>query len=164
MNNSTPNKIEDNIVVTLNYTVSIDGEVVDTSEGHGPIKFIQGHGQVIFGLEREIYGLAAGEKKSFVVNATDGYGKVDPDAFAEIPRAEFSPDIPLEHGVQLLLKNQDGEEIEAYIYSIAEKTVRLSFNHPLAGKDLQFLVEVVSLRTPTEEELEHGHVHDGHRH
>lgn len=165
MKTDQPNTIEDNVIVTLNYTVKVDGEVVDTSDEHEPIEFIQGAGLVISGLERNLYGMGNGEKKEFTVEPADGYGDEDPDAYAEIPRSEFPPKIPLQPGVELLLKDEDGDEMQAYIVKVGEEAVTLNFNHPLAGKDMHFTVEVVGLRWATPEELDHGHVHShGHAH
>ena len=161
---NNPEKIGNDVIVTLDYTVSVNGEVIDTSQGHDPIEFIQGRGQIIPGLERELYGMSTGESKEITVSPSDGYGEEDPDAFADIPKQEFPDEIPLKPGVELQLKNQEGEELQAYIYSVGEETIRLNFNHPLAGKELQFLVNVVGLREATTEELEHGHVHHGHSH
>ena len=158
-------KIQDDVVVTLEYTAIVDGYVVDTSQEAEPIQFIQGKGQIVPGLERALYGMREGESKEVVVAAVDGYGEEDEDSIAEIPRSEFPQEIPLEPGVELQMKNEEGEEFEAYITSADNETVHLNFNHPLAGKELHFSVEVIGLREATEEELEHGHVHiHGHSH
>ena len=153
--------IEDDIVVSLDYTLTVDGEVVDSSRDSEPIQFIQGQGQLIPGLERELYGMEVGDSKDVVVMATEGYGEQDPGAYADIPRSEFPPQIPLQPGIELQLTNQDGEEMQAFIETVGEESVRLNFNHPLAGKELHFSVEVVDLRQATSDELEHGHVHNG---
>jgi FKBP-type peptidyl-prolyl cis-trans isomerase SlyD len=159
-----PTSVEDNVVVTMDYTLKVEGEVVDTSQDSEPLQFIQGQGQLIPGLERELYGMEVGDAKDVVVRAAEGYGEEDPAAFADIPRSEFPPQIPLEPGVELQLTNQDGEQMQAYIESVGNEDVRLNFNHPLAGKELHFQVEVVDLRQATPDELDHGHVHDGHEH
>ena len=160
-------KIEENSVVILDYTLKVDGGVVDTSEGSEPIEFIQGQGQIIPGLENELYGMSIGDSKDVIVSPSQGYGEIDSDAFADIPRGEFPPNIPLEEGVALQLKDQDGNVLEAHIVEAGEKTVRLNFNHPLAGKELHFSVKVVGIRDASAEEISHGHVHhhehgDGH--
>ena len=159
MNKTQPATVEDDVIVTLSYTVTVDGETVDSSEGDEPIEFIQGKGMVIRGLENGLYGLGAGERRKFTVLSDEGYGEPDPDAIAEVPRGEFPDDIPLEPGVDLLLKDEDGDEMEAHIIAVGEDNVTLDFNHPLAGKDLDFNVEVIALRWATPEELDHGHVH-----
>jgi FKBP-type peptidyl-prolyl cis-trans isomerase SlyD len=142
----------------------VNGEVVDTSEGAQPIQFIQGQQQIIKGLEDELYGMSVGESKEVIVGPESGYGEVDPENFAEIPRDQFPSEIPLEPGVELELKDEDGEIIDARIVSVMDEIVRLDFNHPLAGEQLHFQVKVVDLREATPEELDHGHVHDGESH
>jgi len=160
-------KIEQNSVVSLDYTLKVDGGVVDTSEGGEPIEFLQGQGQIIPGLENELYGMSIGDSKDVIVSPSQGYGEIDSEAFADIPREEFPPNIPLEESVALQLKDQDGNVLEAHIVEAGEKTVRLNFNHPLAGKELHFSVKVVGIREASDEEISHGHVHhhehgDGH--
>jgi FKBP-type peptidyl-prolyl cis-trans isomerase SlyD len=159
-----PATIIDNVVVALDYTLTVEGSVVDTSEGDGPIRFIQGQGQIIPGLEQALYGMTMGESKDVVIPPKDGYGEEDPGAYTDIPSDEFPSEIPLELGVELELKNTSGDILEASIASVSEESVRLNFNHPLAGKILNFSVKVVELRYPTQDELDHGHVHDDESH
>ncbi len=161
-----PQAITDNVVVTLNYELLVDGQVVDSSDGGDPIIFLQGAGQVIAGLEKSIYGMKTGEFKTILVTPEDGYGEIDSEEIVEVPRDEFPEDFPLEPGVEITVNSEveDGEEgeeelLEATIISVSEDTVTLDFNHPLAGKTLTFNVNVLELRDATEEELEHGHVH-----
>ncbi len=157
--NAKPTQVAKDTVVSLDYTLRVDGVVVDTSEKSKPIQFIQGHGHIISGLEDQLYGMQVGDQKQVAVSASDGYGEIDKSAFADVPRDEFPPDIPLKTGIGLQLRDQDGNVMEGYISKVGEKSVRLDFNHPLAGKDLDFSVEVVDLRNATSEELSHGHVH-----
>ncbi len=151
--------VGDNDVVSLEYTLTVDGEVVDSSEGHGPIEYIQGQGHIIPGLEKEVYGMAVGESKEVVVSPAEGYGEENPEAFVEVPKSEFPPEIPLEVGTPLQLRDQQGQVFDATIAEVKENTVLLNFNHPLAGKTLTFQIKVVGVRAATEEELAHGHVH-----
>ncbi|NPA93435.1 MAG: peptidylprolyl isomerase [Chloroflexi bacterium] len=151
--------VGDNDVVSLEYTLTVDGEVVDSSEGHGPIEYIQGKGQIIPGLEKEVYGMAVGESKEVVVSPAEGYGEENPEAFVEVPKSEFPPEIPLEVGTPLQLRDQQGQVFDATIAEVKENTVLLNFNHPLAGKTLTFQIKVVGVRPATQEELDHGHVH-----
>jgi len=161
-----PFVVEDNVVVTMNYSLSIDGEVVDSSEGEDadPIIFLQGAGQIIPGLEKSIYGLKVGDKKSVTVDSKDGYGEIDPESIVEVPKDEFPEDFPLELGVEITVNADDedeegDEEMEATIVAVNESTVTLDFNHPLAGKTLTFDVHIIDIREATSEEIEHGHVH-----
>lgn len=159
MSSQVPETVADGVVVSLDYTLRVDGEIIDTSEGNDPILFLQGHGQVIPGLEHAISGMKAGERKSFSVAPDQGYGEEDPDAYAEVPRSEFPENFPLDPGTELLLTDEEGEELEAFVISAGDEIVRLNFNHPLAGKNLHFEVEIAGLRNATPEELSHGHVH-----
>lgn len=159
-----PETVTDNVIVALDYTLTVEGSVVDTSEGDEPIRFIQGQGQIIPGLEQALYGMELGESKNVVVPPKDGYGEEDPSAYTDIPRGEFPSEIPLEPGVELELKDKSGDILEASIDSISEDNVRLNFNHPLAGKILNFSVKVVELRYATQDELDHGHVHGNGSH
>ncbi len=159
------NTVDDGWVVTMEYSLTVDGEMVDSSENDEPIQFIQGEGHIVPGLENALYGMAVGDTKAITVSPEDGYGEEDPEAVADIPRGEFPPQIPLEPGIELQLKNDDGEILDAFIETVNEDMVQLNFNHPLAGKELQFAVKILELRRATAEELDHGHVHgEGHNH
>ena len=159
---NTPQTIQEGRVVTLGYTLTVDGKVLDTSEGEGnaPVQFIQGTGQIVHGLEKALYGMAVGESKNVTVPPAEGYGEYDPEAFDDVPRSEFPPEIPLEPGVILHLRDKDDEVYETTVVSSDKDTVRLTFNHPLAGKELHFSVTVLAIRPATPEELDHGHVHE----
>lgn len=159
-----PILIEDNLVVTMDYELRIDGEVADTSEDGDPIVFLQGAGQIISGLEKAIYGLKAGDKKVITVQPQDGYGEIDPDSIVDVPRDEFPADFPLEVGVEITVDTDSEdedveEEMEATIVAVKDDAVTLDFNHPLAGKVLEFSIEILEVREATPEEIEHGHAH-----
>lgn len=158
-----PTVVADDVVVTMEYTLTVNGEVIDSSEDTDPLEFLQGYQNIVPGLEHELYGMKVGQSKKVSVSPADGYGEVDMDAFLEISRSEFPDDIPLELGVELDLRDEDGEIMSATISKVEGDMVQLDLNHPLAGETLDFEVKVVGLRSPTEEELEHGHVH-GHDH
>ena len=157
-------KVMDGRVVSMDYSLHIDGELVDTSEGGEPLDYLHGAGNIIPGLESELDGMAVGETKSVTVAPEAGYGEHDPEAFMDVPRREFPAEIPLEIGTELQLQDQDGQPMYARIDEINDDTVTLDFNHPLAGKELHFEVTIMAIREPTEEELAHGHVHHGHEH
>jgi FKBP-type peptidyl-prolyl cis-trans isomerase SlyD len=158
-NNKKPISVADDVVVSMDYVLTVNGEVVDSTEGDDPIEFLQGHENIIPGLERELYGMMVGDTKKVRVPAKDAYGEIDPDAIVDVPRNEIPKEIPLKPGVELTVKDEDGDLLDARIVSVAKDTVKLDFNHPLAGKDLDFEVTVTGLREPDAEELEHGHVH-----
>ena len=158
-------KVKDGHVVSMEYTLKVDGEVADTSEGREPLEFVHGAGNIIPGLEREMTGMAIGESKEVVVPPADGYGEEDEKAFMDVPREQFPEEIPMKVGTELQVQNQAGQPMYARIDMVGDKNVRLNFNHPLAGKELHFAVKVVGVRDATDEEKEHGHVHSpGHHH
>ena len=160
-----PLKVDDGQVVSMDYVLQVDGKVVDSSEAGKPLQFIQGMGQIIPGLEHELYDMKIGENKKVVVLPKDGYGEVDAEAFMDVPRDSFPTDVPLEKGTELELREQSGHTMLARIDTISNENIRLNMNHPLAGKELYFDVKIAGLRPATEEEVSHGHVHDtGHSH
>lgn len=154
-----PKTVADNLVVSLLYELSVDGEMVDIAEADDPLEYIQGSGSIIPGLESALYGMAIGESKRVKVSAKDGYGDRDPEANMTVPRKEFPKEIPLELGTVLQVEDEEGEILDATIIAISKEKIELDLNHPLAGKDLSFKVTIHDLRPATAEELEHGHVH-----
>ncbi len=161
---STEKKVQNGQVVTLEYTLRIDGEIIGTSEGGEPIEFIQGAGNIIPGLESELHGMEVGESKEVHVEPEEGYGLVDENAYAEVPREQFPPNITAKVGVPLQVQDQNGNPMQAVIDQVDDESVRLNFNHPLAGKELDFSVLVADVRKATDEEMEHQHVHHGDEH
>jgi FKBP-type peptidyl-prolyl cis-trans isomerase SlyD len=162
MSNDT---VRDGLVVSMEYTLSVDGEVLDSSKDAGPLQFLAGYDNIVPGLEREMVGMKIGESKNVLVLPEDGYGEFDEEAFMEVPRSEFPSDMELETGLELHVTDEDGQHQFAFVESFNDKTVHLDFNHPLAGAELQFNVKVVALREATKEELDHGHAHEeGHHH
>ncbi len=161
---SSEMSVQDGQIVAMDYTLWVDGEVVDTSEGSDPIEFLQGAGNIIPGLESQLYGMTIGDSKDVLVASQDGYGEVDEDAFAEVPRSQFPSDIPMEPGIELQVRDDTGHVMSARIDGVDGDIVRLDFNHPLAGKELRFAVKIAGIREATEEELEHGHAHGDHDH
>ncbi len=157
--------VQNDQVVSMEYTLQVDGEVIDSSEGEGPLEFLAGHHNVISGLEREMIGMRIGESKDVLIAPADGYGEFDEEAFSDVDREKFPADMPVNPGVEIQVSDEEGQPMYARIESLEGEKVRLNFNHPLAGKELHFNVKVVGLRKATEEELEHGHAHgSGHHH
>lgn len=158
--------VQNNVVVSMEYTLRVDNEEIDSSKGQDPLLFLVGHGNIISGLEREMIGMKVGESKEVVIQPGDAYGEYDEEAFMEVPRGAFPNDIPVEEGAELTVKDDAGHSRYARIDAIDGENVTLNFNHPLAGDELHFNVKVIGVREPTQEELEHGHVHqgDGHHH
>ncbi len=156
--------VQKDVVVSMEYTLQVDGEEIDSSKGQDPLQFLVGYGNVISGLEREMMGMKVGDSKDVVIQPVDAYGEFDDQAYMSVPRGEFPQDMPLEEGLELSVRDDSGQSRYARVDAIANDTVTLNFNHPLAGDELHFNVKVVGLREPTTEELEHGHVHDGGHH
>jgi len=151
--------IQDNLVVTLDYKLIVEEEMLESTEDGEPIVFIQGIGQIIPGLENALYGMKVGDQKTVVIPPEEGYGEYDPESTQEATKDEFSEEIPLDVGTFLDLEDDEGDILSAQITAADEDTVTLDFNHPLAGKTLTFEITVADLRTASEEELDHGHVH-----
>ena len=156
--------VQNGVVVSMEYTLKVDGEMIDSSEGHDPLEFLSGYGNIIPGLENEMIGMKVGDSKDVVVPPAEGYGEYDEEAFMDVPRDQFPKDMPVEEGLELTVRDDSGQGRYARIESVEGGTVRLNFNHPLAGDELYFNVKVVGLREPTAEELDHGHVHAGGHH
>ena len=157
--------VQDGVVVSMEYTLHVDGELLDTSDGQGPLQFLTGYGNIIPGLENEMIGMKIGDSKEVVVQPADGYGEFDDQAFMKVPRSDFPKEMRLEVDAEINVRDDEDRARYARIENIEGDVVTLNFNHPLAGDELHFHVKVVALREPTDEELKHGHVHEaGHHH
>lgn len=159
-------RVKDDVVVSLAYRLYLDdGQSVDAAPEDDPLTYLQGAGNIIPGLEREIAGMRVGDEKEVTVEPENAYGEYDDDAFQSVPRSMFPDDLALADGMGLRLVDQEtGRPVEAYIAEVGDDEVLLDFNHPLAGETLRFQVKVVGVREATQEELAHGHVHDGGHH
>jgi FKBP-type peptidyl-prolyl cis-trans isomerase SlyD len=151
-------RIEKNMVVTLAYTLTIEGELIDSVEGGEPLIFIQGFGNIISGLEERLYGMYEGESKKMTIPAEEAYGEYDYDQIQPIPISEFPEDLVLTPGLELEMKDKNGEILFGKILSVGKSRVKMDFNHPLAGKALDFELSIIGLRKATKEELEQGYV------
>ena len=137
--------IDDGMSVKLNYKGTLsDGTVFDSSEGRDPLQFVVGAGQIIPGLEEGIKGLHAGDKKTITIAAANAYGAYDDSAVMEFPKDQLPQDMELTEGMQLAAQGPQGP-IPVTIKEIKEDSVMIDFNHPLAGKDLIFDVEIVEV-------------------
>jgi FKBP-type peptidyl-prolyl cis-trans isomerase SlyD len=162
---TNPTTVADGVVVKIEYTLIVDSEVLDSSNEEGPLEYLHGHRNIVPGLEKVLVGKKVGDSLQVSVPPEEGYGVYDDEASTFVPREEIPADVPLEPGVELVMEDDDGEELSAVITWVGADEVQLDFNHPLAGRTLEFEVKVVGLREATEEELEHGHAHmDGHGH
>lgn len=139
------NKIGIGSIVQMDYTLKVEGEVVDSSNGKKPLEFTQGTGQLIPGVEKELAGLTIGDKKDFTVSPEDGYGNVNPEAFQVVPKSAFQDAENLKVGG--IVSGQKGNQtFQAKIIEVQGDSIKLDFNHPLAGKSLNFDVAIVSVK------------------
>jgi len=153
-------------VVTIHYTLTDKaGEILDTSAGQDPLSYLHGRGNIIIGLERELEGKKTGEKLRVTIAPQDGYGEIDEALVMQIPRSAFKDIKNLEPGMQFQIKGNEGPRVVT-VTEIRETEVTVDGNHPLAGEELTFDVEITGVRDATKEELSHGHVHGagGHHH
>ena len=137
--------IEKDMSVQLEYTLTANGQVVDSTEGHGPFQYVQGKGQIIPGLERQLAGLHVGDQRDITVSPEEGYGAVDPSAFVDVPREQLPTSVAPKVGMVLRGTDPDGRQFQATIRELKDQTVTLDLNHPLAGKTLLFKVKVVGV-------------------
>jgi FKBP-type peptidyl-prolyl cis-trans isomerase SlyD len=148
-------------VVSMHYTLTDpEGQVLDSSKGKDPLAYLHGHGNIIPGLEKQIEGKLAGDTLVAEVPAGEAYGERNPEMVVEAARSQFPPDVELEAGMRFQANTPQGPRV-AQIVKIEGETVTVDTNHPLAGVDLKFDVEVTEVRDATESELQHGHVHSG---
>lgn len=131
--------------VTLDYTLSVNNEKVETSKGKEPLVFVYGTRAIIPGLEAALNGMHVGEEKVVDVQPKDAYGETDPRAFKEFPKTSLPKNIKSKVGMALKAQAPDGESFPAVIREIKADTVVLDFNHPLAGKPLKFQVKVLKI-------------------
>lgn len=132
--------------VQFHYTGTLsDGSVFDSSEGREPLSFQLGSGQIIAGLDAAINGMSVGEKKTATIPAAEAYGEHNPDARQSVPRDQLPADIPTEPGTMLQMQTPDGRAMPVVIAEADETSITIDANHPLAGKDLTFAVEIVAI-------------------
>ena len=144
--------IKDSMDVGIEYTLTVDGAVVDSTDGKTPFHYVQGQHQMIPGLERQLAGLHVGDTKDVTVAPADGYGEIDPSAFVEVPKTQLPKEVTPTVGMVLRGVNPDGQSFRAKISQMKDTTVVLDLNHPLAGKTLNFhvkIVEVAPLKQPS---------------
>lgn len=137
--------IENGKKVSFHYTLTVDDEVVQSSEGQEPLAYTHGAGEIIPGLASEMEGLNEGDEKRVLVVAENAYGNINPDAFQEVPRSTLPAELDPQEGMTLKAHAPDGREVLVRISEVKEESVVIDMNHPLAGKDLQFDVKVVSI-------------------
>lgn len=148
-------------VLSFHYTLkNTAGEIIDASAQGEPLSFLQGSGQIIPGLETRLLLMQVGDKAQVKLSAQEAYGEVDPKMFMSVPKEELSH---LELSQGSFLQLQLGDQVQVVrVHELGDEQVVLNGNHPLAGEDLEFEVELVFERPATESELVHGHAHGIH--
>ncbi|AFC86780.1 FKBP-type peptidyl-prolyl cis-trans isomerase [Frateuria aurantia] len=153
-------------VASFHYTLT-DGEgaVIDSSQGREPLAYIHGSGQIVPGLEKAMEGKTVGDKFKVEVPAAEGYGEHHEELIQSVPREAFQGVDKIEPGMQFQGSGPQGP-ISVTVTKVDDSTVTVDGNHPLAGKPLNFDIEVTEVRDASQEELQHGHVHGagGHQH
>ncbi len=158
-------KIEKDRVVSFHYSVAEQGkESLETSEGREPLVILVGHGNIIPGLEKAMEGHQAGDKFSAEITAAEAYGEVQPGMTQRVPKKYFKGE-RLAPGMQVALQTKFGPR-PVTVQKVGMSVVDVDLNHPMAGKDLKFDIEIVDVREAAAEEVDHGHVHGdgGHQH
>lgn len=156
--------IESNNVVTLNYTlhtIEENGEktFVEQTTTENPLTFLYGVGMMLPKFEENIVSLNVGDKTSFTLEAADAYGEKDDKAIAQLP-AEMFQEMGLPPvGEVIPLQDNQGNQFRAVVVEVTPEVVVADLNHPMAGKTLNFDIEILAVRPATEEELAHGHAH-----
>lgn len=153
-------------VVLIHYTLKgDDGAVIDSSDGGEPLAYIQGHGNLVVGLEKALEGRQEGESIAVSVPPAEGYGRYDAALIQRVPKRSMQGSGEIKKGMQFQARTDDGIRVFT-VTAVVGDMVTLDGNHPLADQTLNFDVKVVTVREATAEELEHGHVHGagGHHH
>ncbi len=153
-------------VASIHYTLKNDaGEVLDSSEGREPLLYLHGAGNIIPGLENALSGKVAGDKIAVSVNPEEGYGLPQDELVQVVPRESFQGVDQIDVGMRFQADSSQGPMVVT-VTAVDEETVTVDGNHPLAGENLNFDVEVVEVREASDEEQQHGHPHGpgGHQH
>ena len=151
-------KVEQNKMVGVDYKLTVDGQIADQSRPGQPLEFIFGTGMLLPKFEEAILGKEIGEAVSFTLEPKDGYGELIADAVVDLPKNIFMVDGKLAEdilfvGSQVPMSDNQGNRMMGIVKEVGDETVKMDFNHPMAGKTLNFDVEVVSVRDVTPEDL-----------
>ena len=156
-----------NKIVTVNYKLSDDeGNLIQITKDNAPFVYLSGNNQILPKLEEEINSMLIGGKKNIEINSSEAYGDYDEKAIQQVKKQEFPEGTNIEKGMEYMAHTPEGQPIPFVIKDVLDDEVTIDFNHPLAGKNLKFDVELLDVRDATAEELEHGHAHGegGHHH
>jgi len=138
-------KVEIGSKVSVHYTGTFsDGEEFDNSHSRNvPLDFVVGEGQTIPGFDSAIVGMAVGEVKNITLAPSDGYGEINPEAFQKVSRSQFPSDFEPETGTMVEGVNTQGQKVRAIVAEVSVEDVVLNFNHPMAGKEMNFEIQLL---------------------
>ena len=132
--------------IAVHYTGRLtDGTVFDSSEGREPLAFELGAGMMIKGFDAAVNGMEIGEKVTAEMAAAEAYGESNPDLIFDIPKSNFPPDLNPQPGQQLAMSQPNGQQIPVKVKEVKDEVVVIDANHDLAGKDLVFDIELISI-------------------
>ena len=132
--------------VRIHYTGTLtDGTTFDSSEGRDPLEFTVGSGQIIPGLDTAIPGMSVGDKKTVEVPSDQAYGERQAEAMQTVPRDQIPAEIDVKPGLQLQVQSPQGQVMPVTVAEVSDTEVTLDANHPLAGRDLKFDIELVEI-------------------
>jgi FKBP-type peptidyl-prolyl cis-trans isomerase SlyD len=167
-------KVSKNTVVTLTYTLTKDnaeGELIQKVDETRPFVHLFGAGTLLPAFEENLDGLEPGDEFSFDIVSEEAYGNPNDEAIIELDKKIFEIDGKIDDnmlaiGNTITMQDQQGNPLDGKVLAIKDDTVIMDFNHPLAGENLHFSGKIIDVRTPSEEELSHGHAHgpEGHEH
>jgi FKBP-type peptidyl-prolyl cis-trans isomerase SlyD len=147
-------------VVSIDYKLTgPQGQVLDSSEGRAPLTYVQGNGNIIPGLERELEGKNVGDQVNVTVPAADAYGERDDRLVQSVPKSALGEVQNIQPGMQFRANAPNGQSTVVTVTNVSPDAVTVDANHPLAGMPLTFDVKVVDVRDATAEERQHGHAH-----
>lgn len=149
-------------VAAIDYKLTdAEGQVLDTSEGRGPLTYLHGAGNIIPGLETALEGQNPGDSVSVTVEPAEAYGDRDERLIQQVPMEAFEGVDQVEPGMRFQATDEQGQGRVVTVTEVADDQVTVDANHPLAGQSLNFEVSVVDVRAATAEEIDHGHAHTG---
>jgi FKBP-type peptidyl-prolyl cis-trans isomerase SlyD len=159
-------------VVSVSYELrnTKEGEIVEKTHEQQPLTFLFGHNNMLPKFEDYLLGKKVGDSFEFMLSAADSYGEINPEVIIDIPNTVFSQDGKINSaevyvGRQLTMQDNSGRKFNGIVIEIKETSVKMDFNHPMAGQTLFFNGQILEIREATEVELQHGHVHQhGHHH
>lgn len=151
--------VADNLVVLFKYVLTDSEGIEIDASGDDAMPYLHGGENIVPGLEREMTGKKVGDKFDVVVAPSDGYGEYQEGGAQQVPRDAFPEGVEIEVGMPFMLEAPDGSLITIWITDVDDETIEFDANHPLAGEELHFSIEITRIREATEDELSHGHPH-----